>query len=304
VQDAGFYSAHRLQFHQLLSLGTCTRITFPRLIRDDTKLPHTYVADQGAQQCFLPLGIEEKSGDVSFVSLVARYFAKEPWNADMQRVQTPLAELKQACSKLDPPVQQHELGHKQHRLTSLPVYACFQALISDYSGGSAVRKDIHVSWPDSIDLSPFVDVGVGHGATAMYDLTEVLVHIGKGNTKQTTSKRESGRTRALKTAAASGHFVLYSKLNDKYWLVLQMRLVLISVAGKSLMIPDQCCSKLKTYDSLSKGAHEQRTRPARSCSKMDVCQLLYVVTLNYFQICTCSRSETLGRELVLFENAI
>lgn len=200
----------------LLAVRTCNRITFTRLVRDDNKLPHSEKNDV-SRHCYLPLGVAATTGDVSFSSLLADYFVNESYSANLAITAGRVSELQGLCRNLVPPVQPHEPATRQLRIDSLPTYLCVSPIILSFTETSVERKAVNISMPDTIDVQPFVDVSVAAAGPVIYDLTDVVVHIGRGDHKAAAALRDRGRQRALRKAAASGHFVMYTKLSASQW---------------------------------------------------------------------------------------
>jgi hypothetical protein len=225
LHDANFYAAHLARFQSLLTLFTRNRVTFPRLILDDTKLPIADTRDSNTPHNYLPLPVSVSQGNVEFMSLPAQFFEVQDFRSKFDAKE--LVSMRAKCSALSPPVQQTEDGKMQLRMMSTPDYLLLNPLIYAFkmgapSGGVAdavpiQRKAVNISMPLNIDVRPFLDISIASTEPVIYELTDVVVHVGKAQRQGTRSQRQRSRDRDLQSAAASGHYVLYTKLNENTW---------------------------------------------------------------------------------------
>lgn len=195
----------------MLSIGTGEQITYPRLIRDDNGRAHTETSGLQSHS-YVSLDVQESKGELDFKALLSHYFRLESFKSNLVPKDNPaeLRRLTKICSKLSPPVKNEEQAERQTRITSLPTYAIFSPKICDLTDEGPIRKDVHIAMVDSIDLQEFLPASERRGPV-VYDLTDIIVHIGSGGHKQSASQRARGRDRAMRLAAAAGHYILYRK---------------------------------------------------------------------------------------------
>jgi hypothetical protein len=207
-----FYRGLLEKWESTLCIGLCKQLSFARLLTDSQGLP--YVINKRSElHAQIILGFPQADGDVHFDSLLSGYFAQEPDTVTCKFNDTELGQAQDRCSKLKPPPHREELFKQQYRVTTLPLYFAANPLLYESKQGHLRRKSVHISMPNSINLTAFLADGAGD---IVYDLVNVIVHVGSTG-KPAPARLLRGQDVRLANAAGKGHYVMYAKVDDNAW---------------------------------------------------------------------------------------